>query len=250
MGVEGEPGSVQWGVSVVTLAAISLGTTTPINEPIARSQRIGARTWRRSQAVWLMMCRSCLGSAATLARSRARRPPAVTNSVKTQGGAKISNGRCAKRSDAGLAKCTEHLVAVGSQRAIRRDVPVRTQTSIRSTSSRLRVWARLMHRRSDSLIEDAMIAATAAVHNLTVVTRQERPFLDGARGLAPPPHMGPGPRQASRSALASRKSGRSNPSLNRPCVSPSIRLASGILPCFIQRRPRLVTARNSSDFAP
>ncbi len=33
-----------------------------------------------------------------------------------------------------------------------------------------RVWARLMHRRSDSLIEDAMIATTAAVHNLTVVT--------------------------------------------------------------------------------
>ena len=34
-----------------------------------------------------------------------------------------------------------------------------------------RLWARLMHRRSDHLIEDAMIAATAAVHNLIVVTR-------------------------------------------------------------------------------
>jgi len=34
-----------------------------------------------------------------------------------------------------------------------------------------REWARLMHRRSDTLIEDAMIAATARVHNLTVVTR-------------------------------------------------------------------------------
>jgi predicted nucleic acid-binding protein len=34
-----------------------------------------------------------------------------------------------------------------------------------------RCWARLMHRRSDQLIEDAMIAATAIVHNLTVVTR-------------------------------------------------------------------------------
>ena len=39
-----------------------------------------------------------------------------------------------------------------------------------------RVWARLMHRRSDSLIEDAMIAATATVHNLTVVTRNVRDF--------------------------------------------------------------------------
>ena len=34
-----------------------------------------------------------------------------------------------------------------------------------------RAWARLMHRRSDTLYEDAMIAATASVHKLTVVTR-------------------------------------------------------------------------------
>lgn len=39
-----------------------------------------------------------------------------------------------------------------------------------------RVWARLMHRRSDTLIEDAMIAATAAVHGLTVVTRNVADF--------------------------------------------------------------------------
>lgn len=34
-----------------------------------------------------------------------------------------------------------------------------------------REWARLMHRRSNTLHEDAMIAATARVHGLTVVTR-------------------------------------------------------------------------------
>jgi len=38
-----------------------------------------------------------------------------------------------------------------------------------------RRWARLMHRRSDDLIEE-IIAATAMVHNMTVVTRNLRDF--------------------------------------------------------------------------
>ncbi|MBK8073813.1 MAG: type II toxin-antitoxin system VapC family toxin [Ramlibacter sp.] len=39
-----------------------------------------------------------------------------------------------------------------------------------------RAWARLMHRRSDTVTEDAMIAATAQVHGLTVVTRNVADF--------------------------------------------------------------------------
>jgi len=39
-----------------------------------------------------------------------------------------------------------------------------------------RSWARLLHGRSSDLLEDAMIAATARVHNLTVVTRNVRDF--------------------------------------------------------------------------
>jgi toxin FitB len=39
-----------------------------------------------------------------------------------------------------------------------------------------RVWATLMHRASDTLYEDAMIAATAKVHKFTVVTRNVADF--------------------------------------------------------------------------
>ena len=39
-----------------------------------------------------------------------------------------------------------------------------------------REYARLMHGRSETLVEDAMIAATARVHGLTVATRNEGGF--------------------------------------------------------------------------
>jgi predicted nucleic acid-binding protein len=39
-----------------------------------------------------------------------------------------------------------------------------------------RCWARLLHRRSNALFEDAMIAATAITHHLTLVTRNVRVF--------------------------------------------------------------------------
>jgi predicted nucleic acid-binding protein len=40
-----------------------------------------------------------------------------------------------------------------------------------------RCWARLMPGRSDELLEDAMVAATATLHRLTVVTRNVRDFV-------------------------------------------------------------------------
>ena len=43
-------------------------------------------------------------------------------------------------------------------------------------ASTFRAWARLMHRKSDTLYEDAMIAATAKVHGLTVATRNVADF--------------------------------------------------------------------------
>ena len=39
-----------------------------------------------------------------------------------------------------------------------------------------REWARLMHRRSGTLVQDAMIAAVAVTNRLTVVTRNVRDF--------------------------------------------------------------------------
>ncbi len=43
-------------------------------------------------------------------------------------------------------------------------------------SATFRQWAKLMHRQSDTVYEDAMIAASARVHQLTVVTRNVRDF--------------------------------------------------------------------------
>jgi toxin FitB len=39
-----------------------------------------------------------------------------------------------------------------------------------------RIWAKLMHRKSDTLADDARLAATAIVHGLVVVTRNVRDF--------------------------------------------------------------------------
>jgi toxin FitB len=44
------------------------------------------------------------------------------------------------------------------------------------TTEVFRLWAKLMHKQSDTVTEDAMIAATALTHKLTVVTRNVNDF--------------------------------------------------------------------------
>lgn len=56
------------------------------------------------------------------------------------------------------------------------DRVVASHTVLPVDAAVFREWARLKHRKSDTLIEDAMIAATARVHRLTVVTRNIRDF--------------------------------------------------------------------------
>ncbi len=49
-----------------------------------------------------------------------------------------------------------------------------------------REWGRLTHRKSDTLLEDAMIAATARLHDLVVVTRNVADFkMLGVKTLDP-----------------------------------------------------------------
>ena len=56
------------------------------------------------------------------------------------------------------------------------ELVVQTYSVIPMDASIFRLWAKMMHKRSDTLYEDAMIAATASVHHLVVVTRNGADF--------------------------------------------------------------------------
>jgi toxin FitB len=57
-----------------------------------------------------------------------------------------------------------------------------------------REWGRVTHRKSDMLLEDAMIAATARVHSLTVVTRNVADFQSLGVAILDPFTTGAGSR--------------------------------------------------------
>lgn len=56
------------------------------------------------------------------------------------------------------------------------DLVADTYNVISMDAEIFRAWAKLMHKTSDTLYEDAMIAATAKVNNLIVVTRNITDF--------------------------------------------------------------------------
>lgn len=66
------------------------------------------------------------------------------------------------------------------------DLVAQTMNVLPMDTQAFRCWARPLHHRSDDLIEDAMIAATAIVHDLVIVTRNLRDFEGcGVRLLDP-----------------------------------------------------------------
>ena len=58
------------------------------------------------------------------------------------------------------------------------DIVLASYRFIPMTTDIFREWARLKHRKSPSLVDDAMVAATAKVNNLIVVTRNTRDFVE------------------------------------------------------------------------
>ncbi len=77
---------------------------------------------------------------------------------------------------AGIERTREQDPAKADEIALWLDQVCDTFNLLNMDGPAFRCWAQLMHRQSDTLYEDAMIAAIAKVHQLTVVTRNVADF--------------------------------------------------------------------------
>ena len=77
---------------------------------------------------------------------------------------------------AGIESTREHDPAKAAEIEAWLELVAGTWNVLAADARVFRTWARLMHRRDDRLIEDALIAATALMHGLTVVTRNVKDF--------------------------------------------------------------------------
>lgn len=79
---------------------------------------------------------------------------------------------------AGIERTRDHDSAKAAEIEAWADQIAATWNVLPMDTATFRMWAKLTHRRSDDLFEDAMIAATARVHGLQIVTRNVRDFKD------------------------------------------------------------------------
>ncbi len=77
---------------------------------------------------------------------------------------------------AGIEITREQDAAMAQELEVWLDQVVEAYGILPMDAAAFRDWARLRHRKSNTLIEDAMIAATARTRGLTVVTRNIRDF--------------------------------------------------------------------------
>jgi hypothetical protein len=77
---------------------------------------------------------------------------------------------------AGIELTGEHDASKADEIETWADQVTGTWNIIPMDGAAFRLWGKLMHKQSDALIEDAMIAATAKLHGLTIVTRNVKHF--------------------------------------------------------------------------